>query len=175
MTAPRYQCRQSRRELGLRIFHLALASQRALPEPLPAPLRGASDVRVVEAHRARAALPRLPAAGELVSGSARLRHPAPGAPRFQRHGSRSAYAVAALQRPVDDVADEEAVFGLRAPPPGTGAPVRRRGSGVAVAPPPRRLLAAAPPPPGDVFPLLPRAFHPPVADPPPALLLLRAW
>src|SRR2546428_6288665 len=163
MTAPRYQCRQSRRELGLRIFHLALASQRALPEPLPAPLRGAPDVRVVEAHRARAVLPRLPGAGELVSGSARLRHPAPGAPRFQRHGSRSAYAVAALQRPVDDVADEEAVFGLRAPAPGTGAPVRRRGSRMAAARPPPPLIADAHPPRGDRFAPLPPASPPLVA------------
>src|SRR5439155_15755165 len=124
---------QSRRELGLRLFRLALASQRALPEPVPAPLCGASDVRHAEAHRARAALPHLPGAGKLVSGLARVRHPAPGASRLQRHRARSAQPMAARQRADDDVADEEAVFGLRPPAQGTGAAVRRRVSRVAVA------------------------------------------
>src|SRR6059036_325343 len=125
MTVTRYPTMQSRRDIGLRFLRLTLAAQRALPEPVPASLRGPPHVRHAEAHRAGDALPRLSRAGQLVPEPARLCDPASRASRVQRHRPRSTHPVAALERVVDDVEDEEAILRLRPRPGTTRAAVRR--------------------------------------------------
>src|SRR5205823_2137089 len=77
----------------------------------------------------------------LVPELARLRDPASRAPRVQRHRPRSTHPVAALERAVDDVEDEEAVLGLRPRPRATGAAVRRWVAGLALAGGVRRCVA----------------------------------
>src|SRR5207248_11769615 len=120
MTVTRYPGMQSRRNIGLRFLRLTLAAQRALPEPVPASLRGPPHVRHAQAHREGDALPLLSRAGQLVPEPARVRDPASRAPRVQRHRPRSTHPLAALECDVDDVEDEEALLGLRPRPRPTG-------------------------------------------------------
>src|SRR5207245_11505904 len=116
MTVTRYPGMQSRRNIGLRFLRLTLAAERALPEPVPASLCGPPHVRHAEAHRAGDTLPRVSRAGQIVPESARLPAPASRPPRVQRHRPRSTHPVAARDRAVDAVTDDDAVLRFRTPP-----------------------------------------------------------
>src|SRR5437588_1750573 len=90
----------------LRVFLRTLARQRFLSEPVPAPVRRASDVHDEAAGGARAPSARLPGAGPLVSIAARVRDPAPAASCIFRYRARPSLAPVLPQRPADDASHQ---------------------------------------------------------------------